>query len=82
MLVNDVLDGAAFTAITALFTSKSSFGKTSTFFRSVSSVNSTEAHEFGDKVCKLVINAFEEDGFSSIGSLLDCEYELHETRTN
>lgn len=70
MLVEDVIDGAAFTAISAMFSNKPSFISTASFFQSASSGSSTKGLEFGEAICDAVIEEFKSDGFAPLGAPL------------
>lgn len=73
LLVDDVINGAAFTAISSMFSDKRSFVKTANFFQLVSKDSSAKGLELGEEICDQVVETFKADGFSALGIPLDPE---------
>lgn len=68
--MEDVIDGAAFTAISSMFSNKRSFVSTATFFQSATIGSSAKGLEFGEAICDAVIKEFKSDGFTTLGAPL------------
>ncbi|GMH35360.1 hypothetical protein BSKO_03228 [Bryopsis sp. KO-2023] len=73
VLVDDVIDGAAFTAISAMFSDKSSFVGAAQFLQKIAGKSSNKGQELGEQICDEVINTFKADGFSVRGFPLSAE---------